>query len=224
MTRLLPKIAIAIALAWLAWASWQVPPTSAPPREIRLPLPVANSGDTDQAKWRVVTRKMVWQKAAQSLQQRLQEAGFMVTPITRRETVELHAFDDPRTFTAHEQAAAAEAAWRKKGIEAEIIKYSDHYGVALGRFFLPEYAEARRQLLEKSGKRYSYAKRTVEIPVYRFTFPAAKKDTAEKLWKHLQDIGIADPALIREDRFDSLYGPLPQEEKRNLSKPEHSTG
>ena len=33
-----------------------------------------------------------------------------------------------------------------------------------------------------------------------------------------------DPALIREDRFDSLYGPLPQEEKRNLSKPEHSTG
>lgn len=224
MTRLLPKVAIAIALAWLAWASWQMPPAPTSLREVRQPLPVANSDDADQAKWRVVTRKIVWKQAAQSLQQRLQKAGFMVTPVTRRETVELHAFDDPRTFTSLQKADATEAAWKKKGIDAQVIKYDNHYGVALGRFFLPEYAEARRQLLEKSGEKYSYAKRTVEIPVYRFTFPTAQKDTAEKLWKHLQDIGIADPALIREDRFNALYGTLPQEEKRNLSKPKHSAG
>lgn len=211
--RLILKLLALLILSGVAWTSWQIPQMQGPKRDVRMSIPLF--GGSEGGKWRVVTRKLVWKQAAQSMQKRLEQDGFKVTPITRRETVELYAFDDPRTFATRKQAALAESTWRKKGIGADVIKYDNSFGVALGRFFMPEHAEKRRQALEKSGGKYSYEQRTIEIPVYRFTFPAAKRSTAEKLWKHLQELGIADPALIREDRFTALYGSLPRKEQQN---------
>jgi len=210
--RLTLRLLLLLLLASLVWASWHRPKTPAPTHNhIRVPVPLAGSGNADEASgWRIVTRKLVWKEAAQSMQKRLQKAGLEVIPITRRETVELYAFDDPHTFASRQAAARVESAWRKHGIDAEIIKLDDHYGVALGRFFLPEHAERQRQSLEKSGMKYRYEKRTIKIPVYRFTFPPTSHSEAQKRWKRLEDMGIADPAMIREDRFTSLYGPLPK--------------
>lgn len=156
-------------------------------------------------KWRVVTRKLVWKQAANAMQDRLKRAGLKPIAIVRREPVEMHAFDDARTYKTRGQARKAVRKWQKLKVEANIIRRDAGFGIGLGRFYLPAYAERMRQRLEKAGKAFTYEKRKVEIPIYRFTFAAVPRDKAQALWQKVQDLGVADPVLMNERQFLSTF-------------------
>lgn len=156
--------------------------------------------------WRVITRRMVWKKAAEAMHARLEESGLRVIPIGRKEDVELHAFDDVRTFIKRDEAVHAKKAWEKRGFEASVVKPDARFGVALGRLYLGAYAKQLQSRLRKSGMKYRYERRKVNIPTWRFTFPAASHAEAEKLWQRVQSLGVAEPSLMPETRFQPLYG------------------
>jgi len=162
--------------------------------------------DAAPALWRVVTRRMVWKKAAEAMYKRLKETGLRVTSVARKEKIELHAFDDARTFAQRKNATQARKEWEKRGFEADVINQDDHFGVGLGRFFLAAYARQMQEKLKKTGMKYSYERRIVNIPTWRFTFPAATHTDAEKLWQRIQALGIADPLLMPEKQFRVLFG------------------
>jgi len=161
--------------------------------------------------WRVVTRRIVWRAAVKALEQRLKDAKLKPIKLKRKEPVIMHAFDDASLFRTAEAAENARKKWLKKHIEATVIKANievgkDIYMVGLGRFFLTEYAEQIQTRLKQIGKPYRYERRTVTIPVYRFTFPAQPKVEAEKLWESLQDMGVATPVMMPEKAFKKAYG------------------
>jgi hypothetical protein len=218
-----------VILAGLAWFVWQ-PPAPAPiPVAVYAPipeLPVGNPATQPSSaaspknvvlqppklpQWRVVTRRIVWSAAVKTLEERLKEAELSPIKLKRKEPVIMHAFDDAALFRTAKAAEAARKKWLKAHIEATVIKANievnkDIYMVGLGRFFLTEYAEQIQNRLKQIGKPYRYERRTVTIPVYRFTFPARDKRKAEKLWQQLQDLGVATPVLMPEKEFQKAYG------------------
>jgi hypothetical protein len=204
MERHLAAAILLIFLAFLAWNSWQPPASPTSGKAVRAYLPQQTGPEAGL--WRVVTRKIIWKQAAMALKKRLEEKGFRVVSLTRREQVVLHAFDDSRTFSSLKAAQRARANWKKLKIEAGVTKKDGKYAVALGRFYLPEYAERMRISLAATGKKFRYERREVKIPVYRYTFAPGDRKAAEKLWKQVQALGVAEPELMAEKRFQELFG------------------
>ncbi len=203
MKRLLILIAI-FAAAWLAWNAWQPPTSISKISSVRSSIP--ENKYVGPELWRIVTKRMVWKKAIASMRDRLYKEGFETQLIVKREPVELHAFDDPGNFKTQASAEKEKAKWRKKKIDAEVIKREVTFAVALGRFYLTSYAEQMQERLKQIGKPYQYNKRTVTIPAYRFIFKPMEKDEATKSWRHLQNLGIADPVMMRESEYQRVYG------------------
>lgn len=206
MKRLAAGLLVAVC-AVIAWQAWQPPASTDRQGTVRAAIP--QNGPAKQEKWRVLTHRMVWKQAATAMQERLTKAGIKLTRIQRKEPVELHAFDDPGTFKTQQAAEKVKAIWRKKGIKAEVLKREITYGVGLGRFYLVDYAERMQAQLKKTGLPYQYERRTVVIPAFRFVSGKMDKAEAEKLWRTLQDMGIASPVLISESRYLALYGKKP---------------
>jgi len=203
MGRITAAVAIVLAL-WLAWTAWQPPQT--PPTQTTVKSALPKNSEAGPEMWRIVTKRMVWKKAIASMRDRLYKEGFETQLIVKQEPIELHAFDDPGVFKTQAAAEKVKAVWRKKKIEAEVLKREITYIVGLGRFFLTSFAEQMQERLKRIGRPYKYERRTVEIPAYRFVFNPMEKDKATKSWKRLQDLGIADPVMMRESEFQELYG------------------
>jgi len=190
--------------AWLAWHAWQPPVTIQPKATVRAEVPKMK--DAGPVLWRIVTKRMVWKQAIASMRDRLYREGFETQLLVKREPVELHAFDDPRGFKTKAAAEKVKAHWRKKKIDAEVVKREITFAVALGRFYLTSYAEQMQARLKTIGKPYTYERRTVTIPAYRFVFEPMEKAEAEKSWKRLQDLGIAEPSMMKESQYQNLFG------------------
>jgi hypothetical protein len=152
---------------------------------------------------------MVWKEAIASLRDRLYKEGFETQLIVKQEPIELHAFDDARVFKSQASAEKVKNEWRKKKIEAEVLKREITYVVGLGRFYLTSYAEQMQERLKRIGMPYHYERRTVTIPAYRFVFNPMNKEEATRSWQKLQDLGIADPVMIRESEYQKVYGKKP---------------
>ena len=155
--------------------------------------------------WRVVSRRMIVPKAADVLGKTLRARGLSPLMIRRRETVELHAFDDPRDFAERKAAARVRDAWKKAGFDAELTFSDGHFGVALGRLYMTAYAQELERRLKRSKRVYIYHRKQLEIPTWRFTFAAAPYDEAKRLWRKVQETGVADPVLMREARFRRMF-------------------
>jgi hypothetical protein len=196
-------------LTGLAWVSWT--PPSPPPDQSSVQGTLLNTPSTQgqTSLWRVVTRRLVWGQAAKAMQERLQQAGFSPILLQRKEPVEMHAFDDASLYPDYPSAAKAAAAWRRLGFDANVIKAPTAYIVGLGRFFITSYAEQMQERLQRSGRQYRYQRRMVDIPTFRFTFPPADHDKADQLWQQVQNLGIADPTLMPESRFQQMFGDNP---------------
>jgi len=205
---------LVLALLWLTWIAWQPPQTTVHQQAVKATLPAmpSGAGSTDNRdQWRVVTRRIVWGEAVKTLEQRFGEAGLTPIKIKTREPVIMHAFDDGRIFQDFKEAAKIKSEWEKQKVDADVIKVSIEVGktvymVGLGRFYLTEYAEQMQNRLRQVGKPYRYEQRTVELPVWRFTFPPSDKASAAKLWEKLQDLGVASPTLMPQDKFEEIYG------------------
>jgi len=201
-------VAISLLLAaWLAWQAWQPPVVKHSGTTVRSTLPVVK--DAGPELWRIVTKRMVWKQAISTLRDRLYREGFETELVVKREPVELHAFDDPGSFKTQAAAEKVKAKWRKKKIDAEVVKREITFAVALGRFYLTSYAEQMQSRLKTIGLPYNYERRTVTIPAYRFVFKPMQKPEAEKSWKQLQNLGIAEPAMMKESQFQRLFGKKP---------------
>jgi len=201
MIRLFSTVLVGIA-TFIAWMSWQPPQLSPDPKPIRTSYEAA---EFNQARWLVLTRPIVWKKAADALKLRLQDGGFKPITIQRRETISLHAFDDERTFSRREAAVKAMREWERLDVEATITLNNDRFGVSLGRFYLPEYATRMENKLNALGRPYRYSRKQMEIDVYRYTFAPARQRQAEKLWREIQATGLADPVLMTETRMQTMF-------------------
>jgi len=199
---------LTLTFAWLAWLAWYPPAPTHTIHNVRMALP--DIEPLDAGPWRILTRRMVWKQAVDDMQKRLNEAGLPAEIIQTREPIELHAFDDPRTFNTFADAGIAKDVWEKQGIDADIAKLEENgittYRITLGRFYLTEYAERMQEELKKSQHAYIYDRRTTELPSYRFAFSAMSKSEAAILWKRLENIGLAEPVIIQESEFKKLYG------------------
>lgn len=201
-------VGVTLLLAtWLTWQAWQPPVISQPGLTVRSALPEVK--DAGPELWRIVTKRMVWKQAIASMRDRLYRESFETRLIVKREPVELHAFDDPGTFKTLAEARKVANQWRKRGIDAQAQKREITFGVALGRFYMTPYAEQMQARLKTIGLPYRYERRTVTVPAYRFVFNPMEKKQAEKSWKKLQNLGIAEPAMMKESEFQRLYGTQP---------------
>ena len=203
----LPVAVAMIIAAWLAWQAWQ--PPVAPPAQLSVKGSLPQKIGAGPEMWRIVTKRMVWKEAIASLRDRLYREGFETQLIVKKEPIELHAFDDPGIFKTQAAAEKVKTVWRKRKIDAEVLKREITYIVGLGRFFLTSYAEQMQERLKRIGKPYRYERRTVIIPAYRFVFNPMEKDKATKSWQKLQNLGIAEPVMMRESEFQKLYGKKP---------------
>lgn len=191
-------------LAWAGWMAWQAPAISVGERPVMQSLP-DRPGDAVEL-WRVVTRRMIVPKAADELGDSLRERGLAAIRVQHQEEVELHAFDDPRSFATREDALRVRAAWRKAGFEAELIRPDERFGVALGRLYMAAYAQQLQSRLQASGRPFTYHRRQLFISTWRFTFAPQPYAEAVKLWSKVQAMGVADPVLMRESRFVAMFG------------------
>jgi len=192
-------------LVWAGWKVWQPPAESMQARPVMKVLP-ERPGDATEL-WRVVTRRMIVPKAVDELGKSLRDRGLPeAITVAHQEEVELHAFDDPRSFDRREEAVRARDAWRKAGFDAELIRPDEHFGVALGRLYMAAYAQELQRRLENAKRPYTYHRRQLFIPTWRFTFAAAPYAEASKLWSKVQALGVADPVLMRESRFRAMFG------------------
>lgn len=201
------QIGITVAIlisAWLAWTAWQPPQPVA--RSVSVKAAIPDNKYAEAELWRIVTKRMVWKQAIATMRDRLYKEGFETELIVKKEPIELHAFDDPRVFRTLLQAERVKEEWEKKKVDAEVLKREVTFIVGLGRFFLTSYAEQMQERLKRIGKPYHYERRTVVIPAYRFVFKPMEKAKAEKAWKKLQNLGIADPVMMRESEYQSTFG------------------
>lgn len=208
-----------LGLAWFAWQRPEQPPAG--PQSVRMLLPAApavvaaapeaETAQPEAGLWRLVTHRIVWHESVKALAKRLREAGLNPRQLQQLEQVEMHVFDDPRSFATHAEAARARHEWLVAGVQADILKAPGGKGyiVGLGRLYMSEYAEQLQSQLKRIGKPYRYERRNVELPVWRFVFPAMAKKDADTLWQRLQQMGVADPVLVPEDRFRELYPDVP---------------
>ena len=192
----------------LAWQAWHPAPLVHRAMEVRYSIP--NIAPEDGGLWRVVTRRMVWKKAATSMRQQLHDLGYGISKVQKREPVELYAFDDPEVFTKKSTAYQRKTWWEAHGVDADVLELKSdgkvrHYRVELGRYYMRAYAQEAEKHLKASGRVYRYQKRQVVIPTYRFAFLAMSKSEAEIVWKRLQNLGIADPVMLRQEKFNELY-------------------
>ncbi|MDX8382852.1 MAG: hypothetical protein R8M45_02145 [Ghiorsea sp.] len=198
-------LALVLSLSWLTWNIWFPTETINTQVDVRAWLPERPEIEgVKQEKWRVLTRRMVWKKAVETFQDRLDEIQIEALVLKRKELVSLHVFDDPRQFDTYKKAAKEQQAW---GIgDVDVLKNKDgSYMLGLGRFFLPAYAQQRQEKLEKLGKPYLYKQRTKLIPTYRFIFPALAESEAELLWKSVQKMGAVDPMMMSESEFNATF-------------------
>ncbi|MCF7822254.1 MAG: hypothetical protein K9M17_07440, partial [Mariprofundaceae bacterium] len=187
--------------------AWQPPVVSQPGLTVRSALPeVENAGPE---LWRIVTKRMVWKQAIASMRDRLYKEGFETQLIVKREPVEVHAFDDPRSFKTLAEAEKVKAEWQERKIDAEALFREETYGVALGRFYITSYAEQMQERLKIIGHPYLYERRTIIVPAYRFVFEPMQKEQAEKSWIQVKNLGIAEPSMMKESEFQRLYGTQP---------------
>ena len=194
-----------LGLSWLAWKAWFPPEIVNKQADVRAFIPERpNLGNLEHEKWRVFTKRMVWKKAVDELQAKFEENNMKPIILERREAVQLHVFDDPRTFVSHDEAAKAVKEWHIDSVD--ILRRNDgKYMLGLGRFFLPEYAQKRQEALQTLKKPFKYAQDTKIIPTYRFIFPALSEKEAEVLWKNIQDMGAINPVMMTENEFNSLF-------------------
>jgi hypothetical protein len=204
MLRQLVSIAVLLALIWANWMAWQPPTVSTRSQPVLKVLP-ERPGDTSEL-WRVVTRRMIVPKAAEDMRNSLLALGLPAISLQHQDEVELYAFDDSRSFASREDAARARDAWKKAGFEAEIFKPDEHFGISLGRLYLEAYAQQLQRRLENAKRPYVYHRHQVTIPTWRFTFPAAPYAEAKGMWMRVQAMGMADPVLMQESRFQALFG------------------
>jgi hypothetical protein len=191
-------------LLWVGWLVWQPPAVthvSSPPVEALPERP----GDAAEL-WRVVTRRMIVSKSAEAMGKSMLQRSLPALSLVQEEDVELHAFDDPQTFKVRNDAVRVRNAWRKAGFDAELIRPDGRFGVALGRLYLEAYAQALQRRLEKSKRPYTYQRRQLHIPTFRFTFAPAPYAEARALWGRVQELGVADPVLMREARYQQMFG------------------
>jgi len=191
-------------LLWLAWVFWQPPLMLVGSAPVMRHMP-DRPGESSEL-WRVVTRRMIVPKAAEEMGRGLRQRGFSAIPIAHQEQVELHAFDDPRRFDKREDAVLARDVWRKAGFDAELIRPDEQFGVALGRLYLVAYAQQLQRRLEQAQRPYSYHRKQLDIPTWRYTFAPATYAEAGDLWARVQEMGVADPVLMRESRFRAMFG------------------
>lgn len=214
-----------ILLAGLAWLAWQKPAPAPTPSSVRAGIPVPPpdaieptdseaeqpAGLVTEELWRVVTHRLVTPDAASTLQQKLKERGLRPLIIESRESVTLHAFDDKDRFNTLAEAKLRERSWQQDDIDAFAIQDEDgRYLVGLGRFYQVEHAEQMQEQLRRTTRPYSYKRRTIPIPIIRFTFAASGKAEAGKLWQQLEAAGIMMPVLMPEERFRELYVDSPE--------------
>ena len=196
---------IASALSWAAWQAWFPTDTISKQADVRAWLPERPLLAGQEAeKWRVFTRRMVWKKGVDTFQERLKEKNIEAILLERKESVQLHVFDDPRTFKNIDLAKKAEKEWKIE--EVDVIKNDNGtYTLGLGRFYLPAYAEQRQERLDKTGKEYVYKQHKKTIPTYRFIFPALPEKEAEILWRSIQEFGAVDPVMMSENEFNAMF-------------------
>ncbi len=194
-----------LVLSWLAWAAWFPPEFTHEQSDVRVFIPERpNLGSLEHEKWRVFTKRMVWKKAVDELQAKFKEHNMDPIILERREAVQLHVFDDPRTFVSNAEAQAALKEWKIDSVD--ILRRKDgKYMLGLGRFFLPEYAKLRQEALQALKKPFKYSQETKIIPTYRFIFPALSEKEAEVLWKNIQDMGAINPVMMTENEFNALF-------------------
>ncbi len=192
----------------LAWQAWNPTPLVHTQEEVRYSIP--NIVPEDGGLWRVVTRRMVWKHAVKSMRQHLQGLDYPMREVQKREPIELYAFDDTGIFVSKKAAYQRKTWWQKHGVDADVLETKQasgevRYRVDLGRYYMRAYAQEAERTMQASGRAYRYQKRQVVIPTYRFAFPAMPKSEAEILWKRLQNLGIADPVMLRQEKFHELY-------------------
>ncbi|MDX8389217.1 MAG: hypothetical protein R8M38_01875 [Mariprofundaceae bacterium] len=210
-------------LAWLAWYAWNPPMIQ---NDYGVHILVPKLSQQSQSKkvnvqsnsparpqkapelWYVVTRKQAWKQAANMLKARLIDEGLRPVLISNHEPMTLNAFDDPRYFSHRKAAMAAKNAWEQVDIEADVLKSGDGFRIGLGRFYLNHYAKRIKAQLDKIGAPYQYERREMMIATYRFTFAAMKKRQAEALWREVQSLGIAEPVLMDEQQFFTMFAHL----------------
>jgi len=194
-----------LGMSWIAWNIWFPPATISEQADVRAWLPDRpNMGGKEEEKWRVFTRRMVWDKAVESFQERLKEKGIEAILLERKESVLLHVFDDPREFPSSTEAQKAQEAWGIEEVDM-IRKENGMYMLGLGRFYLTAYAEQRQERLKKTGNKYVYEQQKKEIPTYRFIFPPLPEKEAEMLWKSIQEMGAVDPVMMSENEFNATF-------------------
>jgi len=194
-----------LVMAWLTWNIWFPDATIKEQVDVRAWLPEKpDVAGVQKEKWRVMTRRMVWDKAVDAFQARLQEKGLKAIVLKRKEAVSLHVFDDPRRFISRTKAEQAKKAWAIGDVD--VLRQADgSYMLGLGRFFIAAYAEQRQEKLKLLGKPYAYEQRTKKIPTYRFIFSALEESEAELLWKSIQEMGAVDPVMMGESEFNATF-------------------
>ncbi len=200
--RMLSYLLLAALLGWLVWTGWH-PPASVSRNAIHFPLP----NDTEKAVlWRVVTRRVISMPSLQGMIGQFSRAELYPAIFSRNEEVELHAFEDMRSFTTGKEAARARDEWIRLKLNADIIRRDGSFRIALGRFFMAAHASHVHAQLKKTGRPFRYEKRHVAIPVRRFTFRPLPLARAQQLWKKVKELGFADPVLMPERQFADIYG------------------
>jgi len=198
-------LALIIALAWSAWHAW-VPPYP-PPAPAAVDVYIDPPQPTANTLWRITTHRMVWKQGVQDLRRKLAAAGLHPQLLSRKEDVELYAFDDARTFTSMAQAQQAQVEWHRRGIDdvdIEVIK-PGNYSIALGRYYIMEFAQQTEKRLRHTGLPYQQNRRAMRIPAMRFIFPAMLRPQADTLWKKLQNLGVSQPVIMQDDEFQRRF-------------------
>ena len=194
-----------LGLSWLTWTLWFPSETITHQADVRSWLPDRpDMGAKEKERWRVFTRRMVWDKAVESFQGRLKERNIEALLLERKESVLLHVFDDPREFPSRTEAQKAKVDWDIEEVDI-IRKDNGMYMLGLGRFYIIAYAEQRQERLKKTGHRYVYEQQKKEIPTYRFIFPPLPEAEAELLWKSIQELGAVDPVMMSENEFNAMF-------------------
>ncbi len=206
MIRRLLVVLLVTLLSWLAWSAWIPDP---PPEEpVAVEIYVQPPPSDAHARWRVLTHRMVWKQAVADLQRTLRHAGLRPSLLRRREAVELFVFDDARKFSSRKAAMDACAAWRAHGVECDVQRLDSRlFILAVGRFYIPEFARQHERKLQDSGLPYRVTQRTVRIPTMRFVFPPMPRQQAEALWRKLRSMGLGQPVMLEEEAYRELYGP-----------------
>ncbi len=200
---------LAMLFAGLAWVAWY-PPCPTFPHVLRIATP--REAGKENTTWQVVTRRLISKAAIQDMERRLRMAGLHPVKIIRHEVIVLHAFDDKRTFATKRLAIRAKNEWLRHGLEADVIEKDGYFVVALGRFTMAGHASQLQARLKKTGLPFTYERRRIGLPVCRFIFPPLPESEARQLWKKVADLGLAEPVLIPEHQFETLFGKGPQQQ------------